>query len=179
MLPPLPHDYLARMPRHVEAADLLSVGLDASGRDALLARSAAGAWIAMKETAASAGINLLLVSAFRSMAAQRAILESKLASGDSWTEILTGCAYPGFSEHHTGRAVDVGAAGALQLDEQFENTAEFRWLSSNAGRFGFSLSYPRGNGYGIIYEPWHWCFRPMAQPGACGSRVEQDRLDEV
>ena len=46
----------------------------------------------------------------------------------------------------------------LQLDEQFENTAEFRWLSSNAGRFGFSLSYPKGMEpvTGYVWESWHY-----------------------
>lgn len=151
------------MPRHDEAGDLCSIGVDASGRNALLSQPAASAWIAMRDNAAGAGINLLLISAFRSLADQRAILESKLSSGEPWDRILAGCAYPGFSEHHTGRAVDVGAPGFEHLDEQFEHTEQFAWLSSNAGRFGFSLSYPRGNGFGIIYEPWHWCFKPMAR----------------
>jgi D-alanyl-D-alanine carboxypeptidase len=157
-LPPLPHDYEARMPRHEEAQILSSVGRDTSGRDALLTPSAAAAWLAMQEGAAKFGNELLVISAFRSIARQRTILESKLEAGVSWSEILAVSAYPGFSEHHTGRAVDIGAPGCEDLTEQFEVTDQFKWLSANAQRFGFSLSYPRNNRFGIIWEPWHWCF---------------------
>ena len=34
------------------------------------------------------------------------------------------------------------------------------WLASHAGEFGFSMSYPRGNPHGIVYEPWHWLYAP-------------------
>jgi D-alanyl-D-alanine carboxypeptidase len=48
--------------------------------------------------------------------------------------------------------------GVRSLELEFERTEAFRWLSQNAGRFGFSLSFPRDNRYGYMYEPWHWCF---------------------
>ncbi len=61
---------------------------------------------------------------------------------------------------------------AETLEIAFEDTAAFRWLRSNADRFGFRMSYPRGNAGGYQYEPWHWCYRPAAtDPGAtAGSR---------
>lgn len=146
------------MPRCEEAHDLRPVGFDASGREALLAPNAAAAWLAMRQAAELQEVALLLVSAFRSIARQREILESKLASGASWPDILSVNAYPGFSEHHTGRAIDIGAPEQRGLTAAFEGTKQFAWLSSNAGRFGFALSYPQSNSSGIAYEPWHWCF---------------------
>ncbi|MSU66308.1 MAG: hypothetical protein EXS38_09455 [Opitutus sp.] len=49
----------------------------------------------------------------------------------------------------------------------FENTREFAWLACHARRFGFHLSYPKSNAAGIVYEPWHWCWREtVATPTA-------------
>lgn len=75
-------------------------------------------------------------------------------------DILRVNAAPGFSEHHTGRAIDIGTVDSPVLEEEFENTSAYRWLQANAQRFGFQLSYPRGNAAGIIFEPWHWCYHP-------------------
>jgi zinc D-Ala-D-Ala carboxypeptidase len=162
MLPALPIGYEARMPRYEEAQDLRSVGCDSSDREALLAPAAADAWLAMQRAAAEDQLPLVLVSAFRSISRQRELLEAKLASGLPWDEILSVAAYPGFSEHHTGRALDLGAPDSADLTEGFETTPQFAWLSRNAHRFGFALSYPRGNAFDIAYEPWHWCFSVRA-----------------
>ena len=69
---------------------------------------------------------------------------------------MTVSAAPGYSEHHTGRAVDIATPGSRPLTEEFEDSAAFHWLNENAADFGFSMSYPRDNRYGFIYEPWHW-----------------------
>jgi LAS superfamily LD-carboxypeptidase LdcB len=64
----------------------------------------------------------------------------------------------GYSEHQLGITVDFinpGASG--QLSTTFAGTDAFRWLSGNAHRYGFVLSYPEQNSY-YIYEPWHWRF---------------------
>lgn len=68
-------------------------------------------------------------------------------------------AAPGFSEHHTGRAIDIACPDAEPLQELFENTKAFKWLDANAGQFGFVMTYPRGHQHAISYEPWHWCFQ--------------------
>ena len=160
MLPALPKGYEVRMPRWEEARELRSVGRDSSDRDAQLAPAAADAWLAMQQAAKKEHTILLLVSAFRSIAWQRQLLEEKMASGVAWAEALSKTAYPGFSEHHTGRAIDLGAPDKEDLTESFEATPQFEWLMKNAHRFGFSLTYPRDNPFGIAYEPWHWCFSP-------------------
>jgi len=107
------------------------------------------------------GCTLFLVSGFRSRARQAEIIRAKLGRGMPMEEILRVSAYPGFSEHHTGLAVDVAAPACPELVEAFEATPEFQWLKISAARFGFALSYPRGNTRDIAYEPWHWCLRPV------------------
>ncbi len=77
-------------------------------------------------------------------------------------KILTLSAPPGYSEHHTGCAIDINTPGCVATEEEFENTDAYRWLTEHAGRFGFTLSYPRDNALGFIYEPWHWCFQPAS-----------------
>ncbi|MEI6358111.1 MAG: M15 family metallopeptidase, partial [Verrucomicrobiota bacterium] len=104
------------------------------------------------------GVTLLLISGFRSVEHQHQILAKKLAAGQTLEETLRVNAAPGYSEHHTGRAVDIGTPGCPPLEEAFEGTAAFAWLSRNAGAAGFRMTYPRGNPQGVIYEPWHWLF---------------------
>jgi len=114
------------------------------------------AWIKMKEAAESDGINLHIISAFRSVAQQAKIIEDKKRKGISANKIFRVNAPPGYSEHHTGRAIDIGTQNYTDLEEEFENSNTFCWLITHARQFGFRLSYPRDNPYGIAYEPWHW-----------------------
>lgn len=113
----------------------------------------------MQAAAAADGIVLLPLSAFRSVARQTAIIRRKLARGERIRRILKVNALPGCSEHHTGRALDLGTPAHLQLEASFASTREFRWLRKHAAKFGFHLSYPRHNRQGIAYEPWYWCWQ--------------------
>lgn len=142
-----------------EADTLVVAERNAAGREFELTPAAAGAWQAMRDAAAADGVTLLLVSAFRSIARQHEIVAAKLARGQRLDDILQVSAAPGFSEHHTGCAVDIGTPDSPALEEVFEQTPAFAWLQANAGRFGFVLSFPRGNACGYLYEPWHWCYR--------------------
>lgn len=159
--------------RHREAQRLQPVGLGSDGRDKLLAPAAARAWLAMRETAAQDGVALLLVSAFRSIEYQAALIRGKLERGATLDAVLRVNAPPGYSEHHSGRAVDIGAAGVPALDEAFEACEAYAWLCREAARFGFRLSYPRGNREGYLYEPWHWCLDRSvgARPGGAAPRL--------
>jgi D-alanyl-D-alanine carboxypeptidase len=68
-------------------------------------------------------------------------------------------ARPGTSEHQTGLTMDITAKSVgLELVESFENTAEGKWLASNAHNYGFILRYPKGktNITGYAFEPWHY-----------------------
>ena len=167
-LPPPPPGYAARMPLQEEAVSLRGVGLDLSGRELRLHPAAADAWTAMREAAKAEGVELLLLSGFRSIQHQTEILQRKVAAGLPMEEVLRVNAYPGYSEHHSGRAIDVGAAGSSPFCEDFEHTREFVWLQAHARQFGFKLSYPQGNSHGIAYEPWHWLFQRAVFPGVIG-----------
>jgi D-alanyl-D-alanine carboxypeptidase len=112
----------------------------------------------MQAAAAGEGVRLLPISAYRSVARQAKLVRRKLAAGERIEDVLRLVAAPGCSEHHTGRALDLGSPEDLNLDVDFEKTAEFRWLKRHAAQFGFRLSYPRENRHGISYEPWHWCW---------------------
>ncbi len=120
---------------------------------------AAMAWRRMQAAAERDGVALWALSGFRSVRRQTEIVRRKLARGDSIAEVLRVIAAQGYSEHHTGRAVDIGSPENASLEESFELTAAYRWLSRHAGKFGFTLSYPRRNPHQIAYEPWHWCWR--------------------
>ena len=146
-----------------EPESLVVAEVGDSGREHLLVPSAAAAWRELKASALRQGIFLLVVSAFRSVERQAEIVRAKLSDGLCIEEALTICAPPGFSEHHTGRAVDVSTPGTPSLEVEFEQTPAFAWLTEHAAQFGFHLSYPIGNSQGYQYEPWHWCFRD-AQP---------------
>jgi len=153
-----------RPDRHIfaEATELVSVGMDIQGREQRLTPPAAGAWTNMKTAAEKSGEILQLVSAFRSVDYQKQIIQRKLAAGQSWEQTLRVSALPGCSEHHTGRTIDVTTPGSKPLEEAFEGTSAFRWLSQHAREFGFTMTYPRGNPFGIAYEPWHWTWQGEA-----------------
>lgn len=98
---------------------------------------------------AEAGLSLASNSAYRSYSAQQAIY-----NGDDLST-----ARPGFSEHQTGLAIDIGAeSGNCSLAQCFADTAEGQWLAENAWRFGFVLRYPAGQTdvTGYEFEPWHY-----------------------
>jgi zinc D-Ala-D-Ala carboxypeptidase len=154
----IPADYAAlrKLPYFAEATSLVDVGPNLVGRMQRLTPEAADRWSRMVAEAAQDGIRLLIVSGFRSFDYQAQLIRKKLSAGQTIGEILTVNAAPGFSQHHTGRAVDVASPGSRPLTEDFEDSEAFRWLSQHARRFGFSMTYPRGNRWGFVYEPWHW-----------------------
>ena len=147
-----------QLPWCPEPDQLVETEPDFYQRPQQLTSAAFDPWTALKTAANEQGISLFLISAFRSLQYQHDLLAAKLENGQSIDQILRVNAAPGFSEHHSGRAVDVGTDGCVALDSEFENTEAFQWLTNNAGEFGFRMSYPRGNRFGIDYEPWHWCF---------------------
>lgn len=156
----LPDDYAERsgLPEHPEPRCLQLAGRDRYRRPLWLLAGAARAWRAMQSAARHDGVALEAISGYRSHAYQLGIFERKFARGLSLEDVLRVNAAPGHSEHHSGRALDIGAPGEAPAEESFENTEAFVWLRSRAGEFGFHLSYPRGNPHGIVYEPWHWCW---------------------
>jgi len=148
-------------PFHAEAVDLLDVGPNLVGRMQQLTPQAAVSWQQMVERAGDDGVRLLIVSGFRSFEYQAQLIRNKIESGQAIEEILQVNAAPGFSQHHTGAAVDIATPGSRPLTEEFADSNAFDWLLDNGPRFGFSMTYPPDNAHGFVYEPWHW-----AQNGA-------------
>ncbi|HJR73016.1 MAG TPA: M15 family metallopeptidase [Luteimonas sp.] len=147
------------LPLVPEPDQLSLAGFDRYRRPLWLHPSAARRWNAMREAAYRDGVVLEAISGYRSHDYQLGIFERKLARGLSVEDILTVNAAPGYSEHHSGLALDIGAPDEPPAEESFENTAAFAWLSARAGGHGFTMSYPRDNPHGIVYEPWHWRLR--------------------
>lgn len=145
-----------------EAADLVLVEVGADGRQHRLVPAAAEAWRSLKAAAAEDGVELFIVSAFRSVDRQAEIVRGKLGAGMDLEAVFALCAPPGYSEHHTGRAIDVSTPGSPALEVEFDRTDAYAWLERHAAAFGYRLSYPIGNPFGFQYEPWHWRFHDVA-----------------
>lgn len=119
---------------------------------------------AMMDDARADGIDIGIISAWRSYNTQKILFDDKvkrlMSSGYSKEaaekEAATCIALPGTSEHHTGLAVDFNVTS-----QSFENSKTFKWLKENAENYGFIMRYPSDKmdiTGGIIYEPWHWRF---------------------
>ena len=131
----------------------------------VLHRDAASALLDLQSAAAADGVEIRVLSAFRSIALQkRLFFDVKSERNQSAVERARVSAPPGFSEHSTGYAVDLGDGRdpAANLSTAFERTAAYAWLKANANRFHFHLSFPQGNRQGVSYEPWHWRFEGSA-----------------
>ncbi len=112
----------------------------------------------MREEAKKDGIYLTFLSGYRSINLQNDIFYSlKSIRNQEAAERARVSAPPGYSEHSTGFAIDIGDATQRETDFEtdFENTEAFRWLIKNAAKFHFKLSFNKDNKY-IDYEPWHW-----------------------
>jgi zinc D-Ala-D-Ala carboxypeptidase len=133
-----------------------------------LAKPASDALVVMHAAMAKAGAgDLLLGSGYRGYYEQRAIYQRNLGRY-GLTKTLQLTAKPGFSEHQTGLAADLWAAGqGCRLYPCFADTKAGKWLAANAWRYGFILRYPQGatSVTGYEYEPWHFRFvgKPMAK----------------
>jgi len=112
----------------------------------------------MREEAKKEGIYLVFLSGYRSVNLQKDIFYSlKSIRNQEAAERARVSAPPGYSEHSTGFAIDIGDATQRETDFEieFENTDAFNWLIKNAAKYHFKLSFNKNNKY-IDYEPWHW-----------------------
>lgn len=110
----------------------------------------------MFDDAEGDGISLDIVSAYRSFGTQSTIKNTYLTTYGAGANKFV--ADQGYSEHQLGTTLDLtteGVPGGLAIN--FDQTPAFKWLESNAYKYGFVLSYPKGNVY-YQYEPWHWRF---------------------
>lgn len=115
----------------------------------------------MYEAAKAEGIYLTPCSGYRSYELQERNYNNKISffesQGYSYDEAKVKAATiimpPGSSEHNLGYAMDI-----VCVDEWFEDTDEFKWLTEHAADYGFIMRYPKDKQdiTKVIYEPWHW-----------------------
>jgi len=110
----------------------------------------------MLNRAEGADVIIKVVSAYRSFGEQSTLKNTYLTTYGSGSNQFS--ADQGYSEHQLGTAVDLAEASSTSiLTTSFETTASFEWLTKNAYKYGFVISYPKNNVY-YQYEPWHWRF---------------------
>ncbi len=106
--------------------------------------------------------SLIVLEGHRTYEKQLEILNEKIAAlGENQTIAQK----PGYSEHHTGLAMDID----LYIDgviSTFTGEGEYAWIFENAHKYGFILRYPadKESITGISYESWH--FRYVGVPHA-------------
>lgn len=112
----------------------------------------------MVASAATQGIQLNLQSGYRSYAFQ-VNLYNLYVKQQGQAQADSQSARPGYSEHQTGLAADLGGTSqpSCNVEECFGNTPEGKWLAANAYTYGYVIRYPEGktNITGYTYEPWH------------------------
>jgi D-alanyl-D-alanine carboxypeptidase len=158
-VPAIPENLLGHLPYpEAPAKDLVSVTSDGSVK---LRTSAAAKYQEMVNAAAASGIYFAPISGFRSLQDQQHVFfDVKAERRQNASKRAEVSAPPGYSEHHTGYAIDIGDGTAPEhnLSPSFENTQAFKWLEANAVAFSFEMSFPKNNRQGVSYEPWHWRF---------------------
>ncbi|MEG4498069.1 D-alanyl-D-alanine carboxypeptidase family protein [Microcoleus sp. F10-C6] len=158
-VPAIPENLLGHLPYpEAPAKDLVGVTSDGSVK---LRTSAAAKYQEMVNAAAASGIYFAPISGFRSLQDQQHVFfDVKAERRQNASKRAEVSAPPGYSEHHTGYAIDIGDGTAPEhnLSPSFENTEAFKWLEANAVAFSFEMSFPKNNRQGVSYEPWHWRF---------------------
>ncbi len=109
----------------------------------------------MIDEAKEDGVDIWVASAYRSFQYQSQLKGAYTVTYGSGANAFS--ADQGYSEHQLGTTVDLTTTGLGGGLTGFQNTKAYEWLTKNAHRFGFILSYPEGNSY-YVFEPWHWRF---------------------
>ncbi len=129
--------------------------------------------------AAKEGIILTPFSGYRTVSFQRKLFENKIEDiinetgkeeKEAVNDALMSVNVPASSEHNAGLSVDI-----ISRDADFADTEEYKWLYSNAHKYGFILRYPQGKEKktGVEYKPYHWRFvginaaEEMKKSGKC------------
>lgn len=159
---PLPQARYGHLPyQESELGQLVEIGTYGSGSDQRtesLDKDAAAAFAEMVAVAEAEGIRVIPISGFRTIADQEKLFQRQIRRQGSESAAAQLSAPPGYSEHHTGYAIDVGDGNQPSADLKFafEETPAYQWMRQNAGRYGFELSFPENNAQGVSFEPWHW-----------------------
>ena len=128
------------------------------------------------------GVDIYVRSSYRSFEEQKALKSAYTVTYGAGSANAFS-ADQGYSEHQLGTTLDLSASRQEGLVEAFDKTKAFEWLKDNAHKYGFVLSYPKGNSY-YMYEPWHWRFvgielaSDLHKKGKYFYDLEQREIDE-
>lgn len=152
-----------------DANQMIIVGSYAAGKEQRFEsmNSEAGkALMRMIYAARDNGIWIVPVSGFRTVEQQQKLFQDQIKRRGSPEAAAKISAPPGYSEHHTGLALDLtdGKFPRQDISLEFEKSEAYRWLTRHGKEFGFELSFPRNNPQGVSFEPWHW--RYVGSPDA-------------
>lgn len=113
----------------------------------------------LNEKAKKDGFEFDAFSTYRSYDRQKELYDAYVAR-DGKEKADTYSARPGYSEHQTGLAFDIGEVGKTEdyANDHFGETAGGKWLSKNAHKYGFIIRYPEGKTdiTGYKFESWHY-----------------------
>ncbi len=176
----------ARVPagrRHLPYAEPAPLALVALDGETLVHKNAVGPLMNLLQAAKKDGVPLRVAAGFRSVEMQRAAYESGARKkGISLRSYAWWTAPPGFSEHHTGLAVDFTDLRKPKTDftpATFSKTEAYAWLKSHAPEFGFELSFEERNTLRVAFEPWHWRFVGDAESRAIFAVARQGRAGSL
>lgn len=154
------------------------ISVPVANREGLyLRKEALKAFRKMRKAASDSGIELKIISAFRSFRHQKWIWDAKFRgkrrSGNknmrkSYPDprervkaILNYSAMPGTSRHHWGTDLDINSVNGKYF-ESGKGLKVYQWLKAHAGEYGFCQTYTPGRKDGYNTEEWHWSYRPLA-----------------
>jgi D-alanyl-D-alanine carboxypeptidase len=133
----------------------------------LMQAQAANAYKQFAKAAKAAGVNVIPISGYRSYSEQANLYNSYVNQyGQATADTIA--ARPGYSEHQTGLAIDIGnASGICALDACFATTPAGKWAAQHGREYGFIIRYPDGADAitGYTYEPWHLRYVGVALAG--------------
>ena len=139
-----------------EPTEITNIDLSYSYSGNKVSKETNDAYIEMAVAAKEDGIQLMANSTYRTYQRQDEIYKDFYYSkGVSYADKYA--ARAGYSEHQTGLAIDIFTSGS-STTSNFEESDAFKWLSTNAYKYGFILRYPKDKEYltGYEYESWHY-----------------------
>jgi zinc D-Ala-D-Ala carboxypeptidase len=142
-----------------------------------LDREAAKALMKLIYAARDQGVWIVPVSGFRSIERQKIIFDDQIARLGSVEAASKVSAPPGYSEHHSSYAVDLGDGRFPKQDitNAFVDTDAYLWLNQHAKEYGFEMSFPLNNSQGVMFEPWHWRFIGSSRAATIFSKVTDSK----
>lgn len=144
-------------------AHLTTIPVDYTYSDKRVEQFTSEAWPYLQNLLSAAkynNIDIFVKSGYRSFLEQKSLKSAYTVTYGAGTSNAFS-ADQGYSEHQLGTTVDFITSGMGGQLDGFDKTNAFVWLKDNAHKFGFVLSYPKGNTY-YVYEPWHWRFVGIA-----------------